>query len=1239
MGDDGNITEMNIVSADLLLPGGITHSFSNVLCDTGASANYISLKLFNEFKRLYNNSIVPVNKQVRLGDGKTIKDISFGIDVDLRFTDVLEYDTKGGTKPAKQHNVTIFCHVFDMGHDIIIGSFSLASVLYDFFIEHLRLSRNSLFDVDPNLNALQEGILVRPFKDMLIEAPEDASTEMPGHFRESLYALTVEYNERVKDFYTLFDSHVSAEFAAQTDVINLLRGIGTKVFVHENWDGINQIDPIEFETRADLPTSHFCKARPINPKLRPSFDKEFERLKTYNFVPSTSPIVSPIVVAPKATSPYIRFCGDFSWLNPYFIMPQVTIQNVLKSLGKIANYKYFIDLDVTNAFHQFRLGERTSNLLSIITPTETVRPKFMLEGTTPATGILHSNMCTIFKDFDVWSIVLFDNILLLANSYEDAYEKLEKFLLRCVERNIFLKFEKSFLGVQEVNFFGYVCRHKEYCLSGERVKSILEIPFPTSTKQMQSFLGSCLFFKSFIPNYSTHAAILNDMTHKSFQWVDETAWKSDYRIEFDALKEIVANSFKLFYPNYDLPWILRVDASKLGVGSVLLQDCDGVLQPIMFQSSKFSKQAVNWSTIEQECYAIYYSVHSLDYYLRCKHFIIETDHRNLIWMNASIVPKIIRWHIYLQSFNFLIRHIPGKQNIVADMLSRQWPTTPVKEFEEALQDLAHISDPELVSLDFDVVMREVHGWRTGHLGSGRTWKLLNKRYPLHTFSAAMVKDYVAECPVCQKARLIQVASIPPSVKTLHVEHARSMVGVDTLEICLADDGMRYLLVLVNFFTRFVYLYPVANKDALTTASCIFHYICTFGLFDLLRSDPGSDFTSEVMTHLLKWLGPTRSLTLVNRPQADGVEGTNKQLLRHLTAICMDEHCKKQWSHRSILPIIQLIVNEHVSSETGVVPFHAQFGENDAIYGQIPAGLPPDENTHEYVRLLADNLKKIRAISAKFQATVEAERVAKSPPESIHKYAKGDYVCYKITANNRKDKLTPRNAGPYRVISHNENWVEVQDIIGGAIKTYDQSDLGIFWGTEEEAFNMAQKDNDQYVVEKLLAYRGDPMVRTTMEFLVRFADGTEVWKRWNNDLDNNDKYESYCRSLPQLSQMLLNSKEAAEFRLNKKKELITLVTPKTEVYVDLREMGPFDWYAGLNLPDKNTLTYVYHVIYKDYCGPKSNPTLKIKAFYPLTRKTFDVDNWFVYCYGHKFKTLQSDHVLLTKELMKEYKLKL
>jgi hypothetical protein len=162
------------------------------------------------------------------------------------------------------------------------------------------------------------------------------------------------------------------------------------------------------------------------------------------------------------------------------------------------------------------------------------------------------------------------------------------------------------------------------------------------------------------------------MTRKDFNWLDKSTWQHDYENVFDKFKHALCQSVSLYYPDYEWTWILRVDASDIACGAILLQvrPSDGALLPINITSKKFSNTAQGWSTIEKEGFGCYYGIKSNDYLLRGKEFILETDHNNLVWIKTSEVPKIIRWRVYMQSFNFLIRHIRGSLNTIADYLSR-----------------------------------------------------------------------------------------------------------------------------------------------------------------------------------------------------------------------------------------------------------------------------------------------------------------------------------------------------------------------------------------------------------------------------------------------------------------------------------------------------------------------------------------------------------------------------------------
>ena len=163
---------------------------------------------------------------------------------------------------------------------------------------------------------------------------------------------------------------------------------------------------------------------------------------------------------------------------------------------------------MTNSFHQIPLDESSSNLLSVSTPWGLYRPMFLPEGVGPASGILQSIVRRVFADFEDWIIVIFDDFLILANDYTDAAAKLKQVLIRCRDNGLVLKMKKSWIGSTNVTFFGYEVHPGTWGLSQSRKASISAMIFPTTQKQMQSFLGAANFFHTHIPNYASWVSSL-----------------------------------------------------------------------------------------------------------------------------------------------------------------------------------------------------------------------------------------------------------------------------------------------------------------------------------------------------------------------------------------------------------------------------------------------------------------------------------------------------------------------------------------------------------------------------------------------------------------------------------------------------------------------------------------------------------------------------------------------------------
>ena len=1249
------------------------------LLDSGAlHASYIRKKFVEDNYDTLHKYVRPCKSQVTLADKNTIIDIEETLKIPVTL------------KSASGHiyNIDIdFMVMESLGEEAIIGLPSLVGPLLPLFIESLQAVANGwLTPTDPPItggpNQKDLNVIIEnPWTFMDETAIEDDETPLPCAFTGPLHFLTMSRQEALDEYHALFETHIDKGMLESTSIVSLLKEFDI-VFVPTKWTGVVGIDPLEFNWKKDMPQKMMPRARPVNPRLMENAKAEFDRLKKYFYVPSTSPVASCLVIAPKATAPYIRFCGDYATMvNHYIETGHYPIPHVFHSLEKISKFKKFFDLDMSNSFHQFPLAEKTRRLLSIQTPWGQYEPLFLPEGVPPASGILQKFVYEVFADFEDWIIVIFDNFLVLANDYKDGFEKLSLVLARCRDKNLVLKFTKSWIGFDSVEFFGYKCSFQTYCLTDKRKDSILQIPMPVSVKTMQSFLGCSLFFSKFVPNFSERTAPLHDMTHKTFVW-DKKTWTKDYPQIFDDFKQLLLQAVTLHYPDYEKPWILRVDASDLGVGYVLLQLIDDALVPILFGSKKFSEQASRWDAFNKEAYAIYFGVKDNEYYLRPVPFQLDGDHRNLAWMETSVVPKVIRWRIYLQGFTFVFNHISGKKNVVADWQSRLFnifssvastspdevvnklyrltrssmksvdarvsntqivphspPTVSVKtkaviDTAPLLSEDFPIGDPpngdrsEDVSMTREKMLQASHGGRSGHFGVRRTWSILNEKFPGHGISYAQISEFISECVICQKIRLGMTNVIVPVVRHLKTSGPRRVVGIDYISLEPDDYHMIGAYVARDHFSKIIFIYAVREQSSVNAATTLFLYSIYYGCFDYLISDPGTEFTSALVAELNTWYGIHHRVSLVDRHQSNGIEGGNKDFLRHIRAFLCETRFKKRWSEPNIVGWCTFLMNKFADAETGISPYTLVFGSDAAKQFTLPVGRINPSTASSYLRILDEDLEVVKKYSLQFQNELVKKRV--DPEFKQNMFQKGDLVLFEFPKDKPlPSKLNGKYAGPFEVLNQVKNDVTCRHCATGKTSEFFVGSLQLFIGNAEDAHRIAMIDADQFKVDLIFAYKGDPMQRMSMEFLVRFADQQEIWLPWSQDLFDNVQYEEFIRLVPALFPLLLSLRESKNVIATLNKTRITAVRPGEEVLIDIRCYGA-DWYDSLPIPDRHTKTFVAPHVF----GIHVSNGLKIYVTCPLLQREMIVNHLFVKQYGISVRSL-TDHIVIDSAFVSLY----
>ena len=243
-----------------------------------------------------------------------------------------------------------------------------------------------------------------------------------------------------------------------------------------------------------------------------------------------------------------------------------------------------------------------------------------------------------------------------------------------------------------------------------------------------------------------------------------------------------------------------------------------------------------------------------------------------------------------------------------------------------------VNDGRRALLEIDKMIEKCHGGNQFHRGVRATWLKLNGNFPAHGIPIEEARKYIDDrCAHCAQVRIRLRDQLRSVKRHLKVVEPRSMVGIDTLGISPTSvNGYKYLIVMTNFFSRICMLYRSKEKDVNSIVCALIQWVSNKGLFDCLRSDPGSDLMSNVVKELNNWLGIRHSVSLVDSPRSNGVEPVNKRVLGLLKDIVHDKRVMKEWDDVRFLSLVQFEINASYHSEVGAIPFEVEMGSQSQV---------------------------------------------------------------------------------------------------------------------------------------------------------------------------------------------------------------------------------------------------------------------------------------------------------------------
>ncbi|KAE8980553.1 hypothetical protein PR001_g24247 [Phytophthora rubi] len=174
---------------------------------------------------------------------------------------------------------------------------------------------------------------------------------------------------------------------------------------------------------------------------------------------------------------------------------------------------------------------------------------------------------------------------------------------------------------------------------GRLVTAVSEFPRPGNPVEVKRFVHLAGYYRKFIEAFGSIMAPLTRLLKKDSVW----EWTEEQEFAFERVKAALTTKALLAYPNFELPFRLVTDTSKVGLRACLMQDQGRGWQPVAFASKVNSREEANYSITELERLAV-------------------------VWAVKLFRPYL--WSLTLQEYEFEILYRPGATNVVADALSR-----------------------------------------------------------------------------------------------------------------------------------------------------------------------------------------------------------------------------------------------------------------------------------------------------------------------------------------------------------------------------------------------------------------------------------------------------------------------------------------------------------------------------------------------------------------------------------------
>ena len=291
---------------------------------------------------------------------------------------------------------------------------------------------------------------------------------------------------------------------------------------------------------------------------------------------STSPWGALVFFAKKKNKT-LQLCIDYRQLNRVTIKNRYPLLRIDDLFNQLRGARIYSKIDLRNGYHQLRVREADIPMIAFKMWYGhfefTVMPFRLMNASTEFMDLMHR----VFRPYlDQFVVVFVDDILIYSQSEREHEDHLRIVLQLLRDHQLYAKFSKCEFWLTEVRFLGHVMSASGVLVDVEKVEAVMSWDKPKSVFEIRSFLGLTGYYRRFIKDFSRLAAPMTRLAWKEVKF----EWNDLCEKEFQELKRRLTSALLLIVPKRGQRYTVYCDASKAGLGCVLMQSSSLWFLPI-----------------------------------------------------------------------------------------------------------------------------------------------------------------------------------------------------------------------------------------------------------------------------------------------------------------------------------------------------------------------------------------------------------------------------------------------------------------------------------------------------------------------------------------------------------------------------------------------------------------------------------------------------------------------------------